>query len=803
MPTLHALLVAINEYPNPRHALNGCVNDLKAMQQYLETHCERSSTELNCLMLTDDAATRQAVIEGFDLFQQAQPGETCLFFYAGHGAQWASPEAFWWTEPDRYNESLVLYDSREAGGRDLMDKELSYLLWKATHERNLHFVAITDCCHSGTITRLMDEEVVPLKERRIEKVDTAVPIEDYLGIEHYNGYEKYVREGTGEVAPPRGDYIHLSASRANQTAKEVKAKGEPRGAFSYFLGATLRITAGQISYAELLQRISIYLQQHVREQNPQLEALKSEYKDFAFLSGEARLAPGELLLSHNRTLQWHVNAGALRQVRATGEEPTQFELINEQHTVTATDVQLNTCQIDGMEGYDKRKVYPVRMLPAPPEGVDIAFAPGNERPGQQVLEELLERQAPKLYRLQADPEGAQYLIHCKEGYYYLTAPYDDRPLFKRRPGYEADSATAFLNQLETISHWRQLLGLHNPGTRIKAEEIRIELFRGTEAGNDSNEASMEPLDWRETALFPYQHDGQQWQRPAFQLKLTNTSNRTLWCSLVFLGDNFSVSDQLMYAQELKPGEFAWALEDYDGETYRTHCLEMHDIYQQWGITNITDYFKVIISTQAFDTHPLNQKGLALEGRDSSTRSFRRRSSVPRFDWATKDIKLQIHRPLPALQLQPQQTAEQFEVQLAPVGEWQANARWTTLAAATADEEGGFNGYLPDGSYFSPAEMGPEASRPGLCGLELWGIKATASDAPTALHLTFEDPERKEGLQVYCWNSNEGKLVDTAALPGGANALKIAMDSAWRDGEIKVQLFFHNSGLGGRVTFTTI
>lgn len=33
---LYGLLVGINDYPNPRHRLNGCINDVEAFQEFLE-----------------------------------------------------------------------------------------------------------------------------------------------------------------------------------------------------------------------------------------------------------------------------------------------------------------------------------------------------------------------------------------------------------------------------------------------------------------------------------------------------------------------------------------------------------------------------------------------------------------------------------------------------------------------------------------------------------------------------------------------------------------------------------------------
>ncbi|HEX8202532.1 MAG TPA: hypothetical protein VF590_18790, partial [Isosphaeraceae bacterium] len=62
--TIHALLVGIDTYPNPRHRLNGCVNDVTRMREYLEARADAQAGFRLAppVVLTDAQATRQAVI---------------------------------------------------------------------------------------------------------------------------------------------------------------------------------------------------------------------------------------------------------------------------------------------------------------------------------------------------------------------------------------------------------------------------------------------------------------------------------------------------------------------------------------------------------------------------------------------------------------------------------------------------------------------------------------------------------------------------------------------------------------------
>ena len=62
---LYALLVGINEYPNPRERLKGCVNDIKAVEEYLEERLASDSYQLHIHTLFDKEATRNGIIQGF------------------------------------------------------------------------------------------------------------------------------------------------------------------------------------------------------------------------------------------------------------------------------------------------------------------------------------------------------------------------------------------------------------------------------------------------------------------------------------------------------------------------------------------------------------------------------------------------------------------------------------------------------------------------------------------------------------------------------------------------------------------
>ncbi|GAA6617423.1 caspase family protein [Scytonema sp. NUACC26] len=93
---LYALLVGIDEYVAPVSPLKGCVNDILGIKAYLEKRVANDDYQLHLHTLLNEKATRQSVIDGFrHHLGQAGSEDVALFYFAGHGGQQDSPEAFW------------------------------------------------------------------------------------------------------------------------------------------------------------------------------------------------------------------------------------------------------------------------------------------------------------------------------------------------------------------------------------------------------------------------------------------------------------------------------------------------------------------------------------------------------------------------------------------------------------------------------------------------------------------------------------------------------------------------------------
>ncbi|HWZ73634.1 MAG TPA: caspase family protein [Casimicrobiaceae bacterium] len=146
-PTRRALLVGINDYPDPRNKLEGCVNDAFLMSSVLQ-ECGFNAGEIRVVL--NDRATTQAILDRLHwLLDDVHDGDQRMLFYSGHGAQ--IPEYGPQGEPDHVDECLVPFDFDWSPAHAITDKQFCEFYSQLPYES--HFVAVFDCCHSGGLTR--------------------------------------------------------------------------------------------------------------------------------------------------------------------------------------------------------------------------------------------------------------------------------------------------------------------------------------------------------------------------------------------------------------------------------------------------------------------------------------------------------------------------------------------------------------------------------------------------------------------------------------------------------------------------
>jgi len=652
MKTIHALLVAIDNYPVAHHRLNGCVNDRNAFQNYLDNRInqlEQQNLQLRLKTLTDAEATREGFIDGFQHFAEAKDGDICLLYYSGHGSQMSAPTAFHLQEPDHMLESVVCYDSRIRDGRDLYDKELAYLIWQATHGKEVKFLSVFDCCHSGGITkdiRQQEEELQGLKKRAVEPNYRSVELRNFAGFEKFSIKQM---DGQDFVSVPLSDKaIHLSAAKSKETAKELYIDGVSRGIFTYTLLDVLERANDQLSYKELVQIVGVRIANKVQEQAPQLSTSEPADKNALFLNGV--LPPRTPYYRVNFTNnEWQLNAGAIQGI-ITSDSKTKTTLrLQDGEEIYVEKVYPNHSLVAGMEGRMREELYEATLVQMPLVKLKVAFAKKVEQAGAKMLEKTFgDYDWPDLEWVKNEKK-ADYLIRVQNDSFQLTLPNENRPVFRRVQGYSPEKALIFLKDVETVARWKKVLDLSNPRTSIKNDWLKIELFRVKKAGDFDDEAEADNLDWTEENVFHYDYLDDEWQQPAFRLKITNTSNQDLTVSALYLQTNFDVSNRFLPKQELAPGQSVFMTDIFDGESYLTIPLELDDRFHAWNITEITEHIKIIVSTDdKLNTDDFNQEGLELDVPEGGavTKAGRKPKDRPdEPDWTTFTIPLTIVRPM--------------------------------------------------------------------------------------------------------------------------------------------------------------
>jgi len=696
MPNLYALLVGINDYPAPVPSLRGCINDVDLLSQYLEDQVGGEYVQLHIRTLKNAEATRQAIIHTFrEHLGQAQAEDYVLFAYSGHGSQEDAPPELWHLEPDRLNETLVCWDSRLENNWDLADKELAKLIAEVA-EKGPKITVILDCCHSGSGSRLLNSRYVEPDRRRR-------PISSYLWTAGGN-------TRSGEAPPPlsipQGRHVLLAACRDLETAKENLAK--KRGAFSYFLLATLSQAAGNLSYRDVFKRTHALITSQVPNQTPQLEATDPDDLDLPFLGiGEApanQRRQAYFTVSYHPDYGWVMDAGELHGIPTpTPQETTQLALFPFDYTnipslsdaigvasVVEVLPQLSCIRITELPSLREDEVYRAiaTSMPLAPMGVVLT----GEETGVSLLQERLEGtdQPASLYLgHMTDPAEAKFRVHAEDGRYQILDAVGEQALVRDLVGFNGAIADKVIARLEHIARWMTVADLsRSPHSRIPADAIQLDILQDGQVLEDA------PI------LLAYQRSGTRWQQPTFQVRLTNTSDLSLYCALLDLTERYAISPVGFEAGGvwLQPGETAWV---NGGKLL--YASVPKERWQQ-GVTEYRDIFKLMVCTAEFDAQLMAQGNLdapvtrsvpSVHVRPSPLNRLMRRvqqrdigaepeDDIVLDDWSTTQVTVVTVRPQEAQAIAPTGPAVSLgaEVQLHPHPGLQATARLTSLPEVT-------------------------------------------------------------------------------------------------------------------------
>ncbi len=691
---IYALLVGINNYhPHSRgvSSLRGCLNDIESIETYLR---ERIATEENWELvetsevpwkLTNELATRQAIIDGFKQHLcNADSEDVVLFYYAGHGSYEAAPEAFWAETPDRKMETLVCYDSRTEGGQDLADKELNYLIEQVA-KKNPHILIILDCCHSGTATR--NPEVT---ERQTSANGPIRNLTDFI----FGFDQEWLRYRLSEnYQLPR--HIALAACRSHQTAKEYTGEdGKRRGVFSYFLTQALQRTNSSLSYADLVQDINALITGKIYEQSPQIEAPPEDLRQ-SFLGGAVGERANYFTLTYDsETYQsWVINAGALHGVRQTSEGETLLAVFQQGSTpeelrqisnaicranVTQVLTGVSQVELSGDNTNLSQEVpYWAVVTDVPLPKLKVSFQ-GDDAGIEKARQALLtaDGNTPSLFVREVDSsEHTDYYLEATNGQYWIIQAADKCPLVAPVPeipdtqGYTRQNANIIIKRLEHIARWTNILELKTPPTsQIKAGDVEMEVIvTSGEQQYSSNQATSE-------IRGEYTFRNNNWEPPRIEIQVTNNSEHDLYFQIVELAGDYAIEIPEFFIERGSLGLPQRGSEGASVEGKRLKLVIPRD-YLNKGITEYNTIFKLIVSTRDFNASLLQQPGLDSpppinrSGRLSGAlnrlmNNIYTRQTEPEEDeyidnWMTQEVKINLVKPPGGVEIKDSESTTLF------------------------------------------------------------------------------------------------------------------------------------------------
>lgn len=252
--SVRALFVGVDHYKfnNPNDDFNdlqGTVTDVSHIKASLQAvygwqwdqpvagQC-KSANSIS-ITLTDACATRAAILGALaQLIQASAPGDTVMFYYAGHGSQITDSQHL--TQPSGWNDTILPTDARDpsaAAPTEILDEEINVLIENANHIQGVNIVTIFDSCHSATgargVTDGQPREIAPM----IIATRNPLPKLGATGFARVQGYR-----------------VHLAAAGDSEVAREavMGGKGPPAGVFTTALVAAINALPGA-SFADIIE----------------------------------------------------------------------------------------------------------------------------------------------------------------------------------------------------------------------------------------------------------------------------------------------------------------------------------------------------------------------------------------------------------------------------------------------------------------------------------------------------------------------------------------------------------------------
>ena len=143
-PTLHLIVVGINQYANSGMTLNYAAADAKGFVDWAKKQVNPNFARIEVHSLFDRSATRSAILELFTSLQGTQPEDVVLIYLAGHGE---NADGNWYFLPTEFGRTMSF---AAVAGEGVSSKMLEDGIVKMGAQRVFMLI---DACKSGALGR--------------------------------------------------------------------------------------------------------------------------------------------------------------------------------------------------------------------------------------------------------------------------------------------------------------------------------------------------------------------------------------------------------------------------------------------------------------------------------------------------------------------------------------------------------------------------------------------------------------------------------------------------------------------------
>ncbi len=228
-PIYHVLLIGIDRYPQGYRSLNGCVNDIDAIEQLLLTPpgvgIPASQVRITRLAAPNNGRPSRSQLLGQTLaptkanlvraLQElagpiVNPMDRVLIYYSGHGDEkLLTGRAVW-------REALVPHNNQNI--EYLFDVEINALI-NAVAARTSDLTIVLDCCHSAGAIRDMDDVDVLGDIRTLDSNDAPVDLPNLVALGLDDSADDRAL-GVNLLQSPTSNYLVVSACQPHEKAAE-------------------------------------------------------------------------------------------------------------------------------------------------------------------------------------------------------------------------------------------------------------------------------------------------------------------------------------------------------------------------------------------------------------------------------------------------------------------------------------------------------------------------------------------------------------------------------------------------------